>query len=275
MSLKFRLIPCLLLKNGLIVRSELFKYHQIIGDPTTQLTRYNQWSVDELVYLDISQDDAYDVRRSDAKIQTAGKHTLLDIISEVSKVCFAPLTFGGRIRSIDDMRARFSCGADKITINTLAIENPESITEGARVFGSQAIVVSIDVKQHEDGSYEVYKGGRHSTGLDPVAWAQEAEACGAGEILLNSIDRDGTAQGYDLKLVRSVADATRIPVVALGGVGRWQHFIDVIREGGASAAAAANIFHFTEMSYKHAKNHMHQGGVDVRLPYVPPQAARG
>jgi len=269
MAVKVRLIPCLLLKNGLIVRSEAFRYHQIIGDPITQLTRYNQWSVDELVYLDISRDEAYDVRRSDAKIQTAGKRTLLEIVAEVSQVCFAPLTFGGRIRTVEDMRARLANGADKITLNTAAIETPGLITEGARIYGAQAIVASIDAKRHEDGRYEVFKGGREPTGLDPVEWAREVERRGAGEILLNSIDRDGTARGYDLPLVRRVADATRIPVVALGGAGTWQHVVDVVREGGASAAAAANIFHFTEMSYKNAKQHMHRAGMNVRMPYAP------
>jgi cyclase len=264
---KIRVIPCLLLQNGLIVRSELFKYHQVIGDPTTQLGRYNQWSVDELVYLDISRDAVYDVRRADAKIATAGRADITGIIEEIAKVCFMPLTFGGGIRSLDDMRRRFAHGADKVTLNTLALEAPDTIGEAARAFGNQAVVVSIDVKKRdEDGRYEVWKGGHQPTGLDPVDWAREVEARGAGEILLNAIDRDGTAKGYDLDLVSAVAKATGVPVVALGGAGRWQHFVDVIREAGASAAAAANIFHFTEMSYKNAKAHLHKNGIDVRLP---------
>jgi cyclase len=274
MPLKIRLIPCLLLKNGLIVRSELFRYHQVIGDPTTQLTRYNDWNVDELVYLDISREQYYDVRRGDAKIATARGSTLLDIIDEISKACFMPLTFGGGIRSVEDMRQRFARGADKITINRAALDTPEIITEGARAFGSQAIVVSMDARRRDDGSHEVLRGGLDPTGLAPADWAREAEARGAGEILLNSVDRDGTAKGFDLELVRSVTAATRIPVVAIGGAGHWKHFVEVVSEGGASAVAAANIFHFTEMSYKHAKAYMHKNGVDVRMPGTGPALRR-
>jgi imidazole glycerol-phosphate synthase subunit HisF len=268
MSLKIRLIPCLLLKNGLIIRSEIFKYHQVIGDPTTQLTRYNDWSVDELVYLDISRDQYYDVRRGDAKIATSGDRTVLDIIDEISRVCFMPLTFGGGIRSVEDMRQRFTRGADKITINSAALDSPQLITDGARAFGSQAIVVSIDAKRLENGSYEVLRGGHEPTGRTPSDWASEVESRGAGEILLNSIDRDGTAKGFDLELIRSVTSVTRAPVVAIGGAGHWKHFVEVVRDGGASAVAAANIFHFTEMSYKNAKSYMHKNGVDVRVPGV-------
>ena len=266
MSVKVRVIPCLLLKDGLIVRSELFKYHQIIGDPTTQLQRYSDWSVDELVYLDIGTSDVYDVRRSDARIATSAHSSLTDIIREVAKVCFAPLTFGGRIRSLDDMHGRFANGADKVTINTLAVEQPHMIGEAARAFGSQAIVVSIDAIERDGGGYEVLAGGRTPTGLEPAAWARQAEDLGAGEILLNAVHRDGTAQGYDLALVEQVVRATTVPVVALGGAGRWQHCVDVVVEAGAAAAAAANIFHFTELSYKKAKAFMHEAGVDVRLP---------
>jgi len=268
MALKIRLIPCLLLKNGLIVRSELFKYHQVIGDPTTQLSRYDSWSVDELIYLDISQEDDYDVRRSDAKIQTLGETSLMGIIREVSTHCFAPLTFGGKIRSLADMRERLANGADKVSINTIAIEQPSMITKGSRAFGSQAIVVSVDVKQHPDGRYEVFKGGRVPTGLDPLTWAQEAEKLGAGEILINSIDRDGTAVGYDTELVKSIVDHTSIPVIALGGAGSWQDMVELAQQTGVSAIAAANIFHFTEMSYKRAKKALAKADVEVRLPYV-------
>lgn len=266
MGLKTRLIPCLLLKGGLIVRSELFKYHQIIGDPITQLDRYGKWSVDELIYLDIGTDESYDVRRDDAKIDTAGKRTLLEIIDEISKHSFAPLTFGGKIRTIGDMHERFEHGADKVSINTVAIDNPSIIPSAAKIFGSQAIVVSIDVKKHEDGSYEVYKGGHIPTGWGPVTWARRVEQLGAGEIILNSVDRDGTASGYDIELIKQVTEKTNIPIIALGGAGRWSDMVDVIVEGGASAVAAANIFHFTEMSYKQAKKFMHTAGVHMRIP---------
>jgi len=266
MALKTRLIPCLLLKNGLIVRSELFKYHQIIGDPITQLSRYNQWSVDELIYLDISRSDEYDVRRSDARIDTAGKKTFLEIVSEISRSCFMPLTVGGRIRSIADMRQRFVHGADKITINTLAIEQPQMITEAAEQFGNQAIVVSIDAKRDDGGRYKVVRGGAAVTRLDVVDWAREAEARGAGELLLNSIDRDGTSQGYDTELVRSVVEATSIPVVALGGCGHWRDMVKLMRDAMPAAIAAANIFHFTELSYKAAKQYLAKNAIQVRIP---------
>lgn len=267
-KLKTRLIPCLLLKNGLIVRSEKFKYHQFIGDPITQLGRYNQWLADEVIYLDISRTEGYDARRQDTKIATQDKHTIEEIIRVISKTSFMPLTFGGRIRTIDDIRLRLQCGADKVTINTQALETPEFIAEAARTFGRQCIVVSIDVKEHEDGRYEVYaQWGTRPTGRDPVTWAKDAEKLGAGEIFLNSVDRDGTAVGYDLELIRTVSESTSIPVIACGGVGKFQDFVDGIRIGKASAAAAANIFHFTELSYKNAKKHMHAAGIEVRMPY--------
>jgi imidazole glycerol-phosphate synthase subunit HisF len=262
--LKTRLIPCLLLKNGMLVRSERFSIHQIVGYPVHEVMRFNQWAVDELVYLDISRDDSHDLRRDDHAV--AGLTSSLDILKAISASCFMPLTFGGRIRSVEDMRIRFAAGADKITINTAAVEMPDLIREGARQFGCQAVVVSIDVKREADGSCGVYtRGGSQATGLDPVAWAREAERLGAGEIFLNSIDRDGTGEGYDLDLIRSVASAVGIPVIACGGVGRYEHFAPGILEGRASAVSAANIFHFKELSDKNAKRVMKKAGLDVRL----------
>jgi len=263
---KKRIIPVLLLKSGLIVRSEIFKYHQIIGDPTTQLRRYNKWQVDELIYIDISQDSDYDVRRSDASIATAGKMSLLDIIEEIAKSCFMPLTFGGRIRTLEDVRARLERGADKVCINTMAHDSPAFVSEASRRFGSQCIVVSIDVLRHASGEHEVFRGGREGTGKSPVAWALEVERLGAGEILLNSIDRDGTAKGYDIELVRDVAASVRVPVIALGGVGHWRHMQACLTSTRASAVAAANKFHFTEMSYRQAKDYLLKSGAEARRP---------
>jgi imidazole glycerol-phosphate synthase subunit HisF len=261
--LKNRLIPVLLLQNGLLVRSELFNIHQIIGNPIHEVQRFNQWSVDELIYLDISQNDTYDLRREDHKVK--GLNDPLSILDEVSRTCFMPLTWGGRIRNLDDMRLRFSRGADKITINTSAVRNPELITQGAKVFGSQAIVVSIDVLRHEDGSAEVFiEGGRTPTGMKPADWAVRAEQCGAGEILLQSINRDGTGKGYDLDLIREVASATTIPVIACSGVGRYEQYAEGIR-AGASAVAAANIWHFKELSDRGGKRALAKAGVNVRL----------
>lgn len=262
--LKKRLIPCLFLKNGFLVRSEKFKEHQLLGNAIHQVERFNAWEVDELIYIDISDDDVYDIRRDDMKIKSEG--SILNILEEVSKTCFMPLTFGGKIRTIDDIHARISRGADKVTINTVAIENPAFIEESASIFGSQAIIVSIDVKQHADGRYEVfYNHGRTATGLDPVQWAKNVEKMRAGEIFLNSIDRDGTAEGYDLALIKQVTSAVNIPVIACGGVGQFKHFGLGISEGNADAVAAGNIFHFTELSGKRARKELIKMGIDVRL----------
>jgi cyclase len=261
--LKKRLIPCLLLKNGLLVRSESFTTHQILGNPIHEVERFNHWSVDELIYIDISQDEHYDLRRDDMKVKSHGDP--LQILDAVSRTCFMPLTFGGRIRTVEDIRVRIGRGADKVTINTAAIETPEVVREGARQFGSQAIVVSIDVRRYDDGRCEVFThGGRTATGKTPTEWAREVEQLGAGEIFLNSIDRDGTARGYDLPLISEVAAATKIPVIACGGVGRYEDFAAGI-EAGASAVSAANIFHFKELSDRQAKKVMKRAGVDVRL----------
>jgi cyclase len=265
--LKTRLIPCLLLKNGLLVRSEEFSFHQIVGNPIHQVERFNAWTVDELIYIDITREGGYDMRRDDHKIKSHGD--LLGIIEAVSKTCFMPLTFGGGIRDVDEIRARLAHGADKVTINTQAVETPEFITEAAEIFGSQAIVVSIDARRHDDGSHEVFTGwGKKATGLAPAEWAAEAERRGAGEIFLNSIDRDGMAGGYDVELIRSVTAATGIPVIACGGVGKFEHFAPGVFEGGASAVSAANIFHFTEHSTQRAKKTLAEAGIPVRLAGV-------
>jgi cyclase len=261
--LKKRLIPCLLLQNGLLVRSESFAIHQILGNPIHEVERFNHWSVDELVYLDITRDDTYDLRRDDMKVKTLADP--LEILDAVAKTCFMPLTFGGRIRTIDDMRVRFARGADKITLNTAAVDNPDLLAEGARTFGNQAMVVSIDVRRHADGNCEVFvDGGRRATGHDPVWWAKQVEALGAGEIFLTSIDRDGAARGYDLDLVGAVARATSIPIIACGGVGRYEDFAKGIN-AGASAVSAANIFHFKELSDRNAKRTMKSAGIEVRI----------
>ncbi len=261
--LKHRLIPVLLLQNGLLVRSELFKIHQIIGNPIHEVERFNQWNVDELIYLDISRGETYDMRRDDHKIKDMGNP--LAILDKVSKTCFMPLTWGGRITTVEEMNHRFSRGADKITINSEAVRRPELITEGARVFGNQAIVVSIDVLRGEGGAAEVFiDGGRTPTGLKPAEWARRAEERGAGEILLQSIDRDGTGTGYDLDLIRDVASATSIPVIACSGVGMYEQYAKGIK-AGASAAAAANIWHFKELSDRGGKRALNRAGIDVRL----------
>lgn len=260
-----RLIPCLLLKHGVIVRSQLFKVHQVIGNPMSTVERYSHWNVDELVILDISRGDGgHDLRRDDLQQRYSGS-TAIDVLREIARVCFMPLTFGGGIRTLEQISERLAAGADKISVNTAALDDPAFISRAAERFGSQCIVASIDVLRHRDGRCEVYAaGGSRATGLDPVAWAREAEARGAGEIFLNSIDRDGSGQGYDLALVREVAAAVSIPVIACGGVGHYDHFAPGVLEGGASAVSAANIFHFFELSYPHAKQACINAGVPMR-----------
>lgn len=259
-----RLIPCLLLKNGLIVRSQLFNVHQDIGNPISTIMRFSDWNIDELILLDISKEDYHDLRRDDLQICYQGS-SIIELLKKIADVAFMPLTVGGRIRTLKDIQERLSAGADKCTINTRAVESPGFITEAAHRFGSQCVVVSIDVKQHANGSYEVFtECGKKPTGLSPVAWAREVEKRGAGEIFLNSIDRDGSAQGYDLTLIQSVSDATAIPVIACGGVGKYADFPLGILKGNASAVSAANIFHFFELSYPFAKKACLEAGIPMR-----------
>ena len=244
------------------MRSEKFNIHQILGNPYTEVQRYNSWNVDELIYIDISRNGKHDLKRDDLKMKN--EHSVLSILEKISKNCFMPLTFGGGIKTCKDIRQRLIKGADRITINTQALETPEFIEESSRVFGSQCILVSIDTKKHQDGTYEVFsEWGKKATGWDPMHWAKTAEKLGAGEIFLNSIDRDGTGLGYDVELIRYVADNVNIPVIACGGVGNFEHFAEGIK-AGADGVSAGNIFHFTELSDRKAKKVMIQAGIPVR-----------
>ena len=271
--LKPRIIPVLLFKNGVLVRSQNFDFYQSTGDPIGQVERFTDWKADELIYLDITRDEAYNPsgtmqvigsRTSKKATRVGGAHDFIEVVQEVAKYCFIPLTVGGKIRTLEDARLRLKNGADKVSINTVALERPEFITEIAEEFGSQAVVVSIDVLS-ADGKHEVYSGGgTKATGWDPVEWARKAERMGAGEILLNSIDRDGMGSGYDLECVKAVCEAVHIPTIALGGVGEYGHFVDGLK-AGASAVAAANIFHFREQSIIEAKKYLKNAGVSVRL----------
>src|SRR5262245_5054860 len=260
--LKKRLIPVLLLQNGLLVRSERFDTHQIIGDPVHEVARYNEWQVDELIYLDISRTSEYDLQRDDQAIK--GLSTADSILDAVSRRCFVPLTWGGRIRSIDDMTARFATGADKIAVNSAAARDPTLVERAAQRFGSQAVVVSIDVAGSKSHGWSVFiDGGRTRIEKSPWDWAAQAEARGAGEILLQSISRDGTGEGYDLYLISAVAKAISIPVIACGGVGTYEHFAAGIN-AGADAMAAANIFHFKELADRNGKRALKRAGIEVR-----------
>jgi len=263
LSLKHRLIPVLLLQNGLLVRSEEFRLHQIIGNPLNEVQRFNEWNVDELIYLDITTDDVYDVGRNDHKVKrTEGAPAVL---AAVSAHCFMPLTWGGRIKSVDDMWRCIENGADKVAINTSAVDSPSLITEGANRFGSQAIVVSIDVSGDSSTGWRVItEGGARATDLEPAAWAKEVEDRGAGELLLQHVERDGAGEGYDVELIREVSGAVSIPVIACSGVGRYEHYVEGI-EAGAAAVAAANIWHFKELSDRGGKRALAKAGIDVRL----------
>lgn len=263
--LKTRLIPCLLLRNGLVVQSKGFCRYQLLGNPTTVVQRLSDWACDELIYLDISRDSSYDLGRDD--LNHPNRADILDIISDVARRCFMPLTFGGRIRTVDDAAARIERGADKIAINTQACHEPQFIADCARAFGSQCVVVSVDVRGDAATGWQVHTdGGREPTGRCPVEWARQIEQLGAGEILINSIDRDGKGRGYDIELIAAVASAVTVPVICLGGVGHWDHFAEAIRHAGVSAVAAANIFHYSENSVYNAKKHLFEAGLNVRRP---------
>jgi cyclase len=263
---KKRLIPVLLLKSGFLVQSKLFTRHQNLGNPVIAVKRLSEWAADELIYLDISRDDVYDLKRDD--LGTPNRSSVMDIIADVSMVAHMPIAVGGKIRSVDDIRLRLSRGADKVCMNTKPIEDPRFITLAAREFGSQCIVVSMDVKKTADG-YKVFKNaGAVDTGLDPISWARQVESLGAGEILLNAIDRDGTRTGYDLDLIASVADSVKIPVIALGGVGEWEHFAEALAKTNVDAIAAANIWHYIDQSVYLAKKYLYDKGYQVRPPDI-------
>lgn len=261
---KNRLIPVLLLKNGWLVQSKEFKRYQNLGNPITAVKRLSEWGSDELIYLNISKDDTYDMRRDDQGYPN--RQTFFEIIEDVSRVTFMPITVGGKIRTIKDIEKYLSLGADKISINTAALSNPEFITKAAKEFGSQCIIVSIDVKIF-DNEYRVFSHKKGKiTEFDPLEWAKIVQDSGAGEILLNSMDRDGANCGYDLELLDKVSRNLSIPVIACGGVGEWQHFEEALNETKVDAVAAANIFHYKDQSVYLAKKHLFESGANVRKP---------
>lgn len=260
--LKKRVIPVILLRNGVIVQSKSFKRYQSLGTPTAAVERLSSWASDELIYLDISPVPVYDLRRDDLNYPKF--NSIIEIIELVGSKCFMPLTFGGGIRSIKDINQRLKAGADKVTLNTKAIEQPKFITECAKEFGSQCIVISIDAKRTENG-WKVYKGGKIPTELFPLSWAKTVQEQGAGEILINSIDRDGSGLGYDLELINEVSNAVSIPVIALGGVGNWEHLEEGLQTK-VSAVALANVLHYSENSVYNAKKNLYDKGYNVRKP---------
>jgi len=251
--LKNRLIPCIIIKGELVVQSFFFKRYLPIGNTKTAIEFFVDWDVDEIVLLDIN-----------ATKENRGPN--IKIIRWASKECFVPLTIGGGIKSINDIEAVLKAGADKICINSYAIDNPFFISESSKKFGSQCITVSIDVKIHETGEYEVFTlNGKNATGKTPYVWAKEVESLGAGEILVNSIDRDGSRKGFDIKLLNLVSGAVNIPVIACGGVGKVEHLSKGIIDGKCHAVAAANIFQHTEHSTVLAKAHLKKMGIPIRI----------
>jgi imidazole glycerol-phosphate synthase subunit HisF len=249
-----RIIPCLDVNAGRVVKGVNFVNLRDAGDPVEIAKKYNDEGADEITFLDITAS-------SDAR------GMILDIIERVAEQVFIPLTVGGGVREVNDVRRLLNAGADKISINTSAVTNPQLVKDAADKFGSQAIVVAIDARKRADGSgWEVFThGGRKATGLDVIAWAERMNQLGAGEILLTSMDRDGTKSGFDLALTRAVAEAVTIPVIASGGVGTLEHLAEGVIEGKADAVLAASIFHFGEYTVRAAKEHLAKRGVEMRL----------
>ena len=254
---KVRVIPCLDVKDGRVVKGINFVNLRDAGDPVEAAIAYDEAGADELTFLDIT-----------ASHENRG--IMLDVVRRTAEACFMPLTVGGGVRTIDDIRALLKSGADKVSINTAAVKNPDFVAEAADKFGNQCIVVAIDAKKvsaaGEAERWEIFThGGRNPTGIDAVAYAREVVALGAGEILLTSMDRDGTRRGFDIALTRAIADAVTVPVIASGGVGNLDHLVEGIRDGHACAVLAASIFHFGEYSVRQAKDHMARAGLPVRL----------
>ena len=248
-----RVIPCLDVHGGRVVKGVNFVNLRDAGDPVEAAEFYNKSMADELVFLDItaSSDD---------------RNIMLDVVRRTAEKVFIPLTVGGGIRSIEDFRKILSAGADKISVNSAAVKNPQLINEAAQRFGTQCVVVAIDAKKRPDGGFDVYlNGGRVNTGKDAVLWAKEAQERGAGEILLTSMDCDGVKNGYDIELTRAVSSSVKIPVIASGGAGKMEHFYDALTEGGADAALAASLFHFREMEIVDLKKYLKNRNVPVRL----------
>jgi cyclase len=259
---KIRIIPVLYIKNGLIVRSEDFSYHQNIGNIINEASRYNEWNVDELIYIDISRTDKYDLRRDDHKIKSYSSKQ--EIIEQIAKVCFMPLTFGGGIRSLDQIDTLIKSGADKITLNTGAFENPHLIKECSKKYGAQATVLSIDYRI-VDGQATVFTNfGQTQTKVSLFDWVKEVEKLGAGEIFVNAIERDGKANGFDVETIGLVVNTTKLPVIACGGAADEYDFVDLAKATKVSAIAAGNMFHFTERSYPRAKQVLKKNGINVR-----------
>ena len=251
--LTVRIIPCLDVKDGRVVKGVNFLDLIDAGDPVEQAKIYDREGADELIFLDITA-------------SSDNRDTLLDVVNRTAEQCFIPLTVGGGVRSEEDIKKLLLAGADKVSINTAAISRPSFVKEAAEKFGSQCVVVAIDAKRVGADHFEVFThGGRKATGLNAVEWAKEMVSCGAGEILLTSMDRDGTKKGFDIPLTKIISKSVSVPVVASGGVGSVEHFLEGVQEGGASAVLAASVFHFGEIRISEVKTNMAAAGLPVRL----------
>ena len=250
--LKNRIIPCLDVKNGRVVKGINFVDLKDAGDPVEQAKIYSDGGADEICFLDITASNE-------------NRETIYDVVKKTSKKCFVPLTVGGGVRSIEDINKLLNCGADKVSINTAAVKNPNVIIESSKKFGSQCIVVAIDAKKNNE-KWEVFThGGRNKTGIDALDFAKKMEDCGAGELLVTSMDRDGTQVGYDIDLMSKISTIVNIPIIASGGVGNLDHLVDGIEKGKASAVLAASIFHYGKHSIKEAKEYLDSKGIPVRI----------
>jgi len=251
--LKIRIIPCLDVKNGKVVKGTKFVNLKYAGDPVKQAKIYDNQGADELCFLDITA-------------SSDKRNILYDVVKKTAQKCFMPLTVGGGIRSIEDIRKLLLCGADKVSINTAAIKNPQLIKKASSKFGNQCIVVAIDAKQIKKNKWEIFThGGRKKTGIDAIKWAKKMESLGAGEVLLTSMDKDGTKSGFDLELTKKISNSINIPVIASGGVGNIQDLVDGIKIGKASAVLAASIFHYGKYTIKEVKKEMKKKGIAVRI----------
>lgn len=247
-----RIIPCLDVRDGKVVKGINFVGIKEVGDPVELAKKYNDQRADELVFLDITA--TYE-----------GRKTMVDVVKRVAEQVFIPLTVGGGISSIEQIRDLLNSGADKISLNSAALDHPELIEQAARVYGAQCVVLAIDAQKMPDGSWHCFKaGGRIDTGVDAIEWAKKATALGAGEILLTSMDADGTKQGFDLELCKAIKQAVNVPVIASGGCGKLEHFAQVFEEDAADAALAASLFHYNELTVNDVKQHLKQRGVEVR-----------
>lgn len=247
-----RIIPCLDVRDGKVVKGVNFVGIKEVGDPVECAMEYDKQGADEICFLDITATHE-------------GRSTMIEVVRKTAEQVFVPLTVGGGIRTVEDFREILRAGADKVSVNSAAVKNPELIREAAQIFGSQCVVAAIDAKRDENGTFRVVvHGGRKDTGLDAVWWAKKCQELGAGEILLTSMDTDGCKEGFDLELTQAVCDAVSIPVIASGGCGKLEHFSEVFEETGADAALAASLFHFRELTVEEVKGHLQECGIPVR-----------